>query len=352
MRRVIISVLAIMFIATASHSLIYGAELAELVNHTTVSDHIMEIEISTTFDYELPSEPLHYEFNAWIDVDDTVVSGNLQVPDGNEYELGFDNEDPCDPWLGFEASGPDISVLDDFGVGTYTFTVNYSGGGSDSTSIDYALPNGDPIPYVTQEPYFIYPLHNAVDVPLNVTFSFAPATDPNLTIGIYVVPRNSSLDVLTYEAEGLPYDTNSHGPVRHSPDTFYDIEYTFDNVVRTVNADGIPAVLDTDAECDIRYTTASLSRPRPPRNVDATDGVFPDKVVVRWTRVPGAKRYRLFRSDTLHSPKIPLGRWRTRPAFADRQVSPGVTYYYWVKSRNLAGVSRFSRYDEGFSDSE
>ncbi len=221
-----------------------------------ISDHVLKIEVSTTYNYDYPEVPLHYEFDAWIQVDSTVVSGSMMAPDESEYEMIYES-DGSDSWFGVNFDNPDPSFLDNFGDGTYTFTVNYEDGSSDSTSIEYQLPGGGPIPYVTQEPQFIYPQHNAIGLPLNCTFQFDPAINPDHTIQIWIEPVEAMSGALSYIEDNLSYDTSSYGPVTLSPETLYEGGYSINYCVNTTNEDGIPVVMDTDAETQIHFTTAS-----------------------------------------------------------------------------------------------
>ena len=223
-----------------------------------VSDHVLKIEMSSSYNYDFPGVPLHYEFKAEIQVDATVVSGSLQVPDGSVYAMSYYSKG-LEAYLIVEIDGSDPSVWDGFGAGTYTFTVNYVSGPSDSTSIDYQLPSGDPIPYVTQEPQFVYPQHDAIDVPLHCTFQFDPASNPDHMIDIWIEPEDGSLEALSYNIMFLPHDTSSYGPVTLSPDTLYEGGYTINHYVNIINADGIPTEIDTDAETQILFTTVSQS---------------------------------------------------------------------------------------------
>ena len=224
----------------------------------SVSDHVFKIEISTTYDYDTPSDPTSYEFDAGIQVDETVVSGSLQTPSNKVYPLVLLEEDG-ERWFEFYFSSFNLDDLNDFGDGTYTFMIDYSDETSDSTNIDYTLPNGDPIPPVTQVPAFVYPLQEAMDVPLAVSFQFDPASDPNLEISLSWEPEDESPEPLAAEVDRLPYNTSSYGPVVMSPNIYYDVEVVLNRAVWTVNADGIPSVVDKDAECDIYFTTTSSS---------------------------------------------------------------------------------------------
>ena len=252
--------------------------------HASVSDHVFEVEISTTYDYGVPGDVTYYEFDAWLHVDDTVVSGTLQTPSSNVYPLELDIDE--ERWLGLYRASSNLDDLADFNDGIYTFTVNYLGGDSNTTDVNYTLPNGDPIPPVTQVPAFIYPLNEATYVPLSIIFQFEPATDPNITISVGWEPEYETPGALCGEVEDLPYDTSSYGPVMLSPDIYYDIEVIFNHMVRAVNADGIPTVVDKDAECDIFFTTIS------------SDGVSPPYYLPQTVVLADANKEYMFIKDT------------------------------------------------------
>jgi len=221
-----------------------------------VSDHVQKIIMSSSYNYDFPGVPLHYEFRAALQVDATVVSGSMQVPDGSVYVMSYYSKG-TEAYLEVNVNGSDPSVWDGFGAGTYTFTVNYVSDPSETTSIDYQLPGGDPIPYVTQEPQFVYPQHNAIDVPLNCTFQFDPVSNSDHMIDIWIEPDDGTLEALSYNTMFLPYDTSSYGPVTLSPDTLYEGGYSINHYVNMINADGIPTEMDTDAETYILFTTES-----------------------------------------------------------------------------------------------
>ncbi|UCE18915.1 MAG: hypothetical protein JSV84_00755, partial [Gemmatimonadota bacterium] len=219
-----------------------------------VSDHVLEIIMSSTYNYDLPDVELHYEFDVEIEVDATVDSGKMYTPDGTEYPMTYEN-DGVEAWLGVHRDISDPITWDGFGAGTYIFKIYYPNGSYYSTSVDYQLPNGDPIPYVTQEPRFLYPQHDAANVPLLCTFQFDPATNPDHVIDIWIEPEDGP--GLSYDIMGLPHDTTSYGPVTLSPDTLYEGGYTINHFFSFENADGIPTEIDTDAGTEINFTTAT-----------------------------------------------------------------------------------------------
>ena len=89
--------------------------------------------------------------------------------------------------------------------------------------------------------------------------------------------------------------------------------------------------------------------PSAPTGVSASDGTYTDKVRVTWNSVSGATAYEVWRSnDSDSSSASKLGDSTISP-FGDSSVTPGTTYYYWVKARNDCGTSDFSLSDSGYA---
>ncbi|MCP3910590.1 MAG: hypothetical protein GY713_06525 [Actinomycetia bacterium] len=89
--------------------------------------------------------------------------------------------------------------------------------------------------------------------------------------------------------------------------------------------------------------------PPPPTGVSASDGTFTDRVRVTWNSATGATSYEVWRHTTNNS----SGATRIAPSvtgtlYDDFGVSTGVTYYYWVKSKNSGGTSGFSGSNSGY----
>ena len=84
--------------------------------------------------------------------------------------------------------------------------------------------------------------------------------------------------------------------------------------------------------------------PLAPRNVQASQGAYSDKVALSWNAVIGATGYEIWRSETndyadaalLVSPVAGV------LTYDDESVTPETVYSYWLKARNASGVSVFS----------
>ena len=88
-----------------------------------------------------------------------------------------------------------------------------------------------------------------------------------------------------------------------------------------------------------------------PVNVQATDGLYTDKVVVTWNGTSG-NYFRVYRNTSNNSgTATALGSWQTSTTYNDVSGNTNVTYYYWVKAASDANGSNsteFSAYDTGW----
>jgi cellulose 1,4-beta-cellobiosidase len=84
-------------------------------------------------------------------------------------------------------------------------------------------------------------------------------------------------------------------------------------------------------------------------NVQASDGIYMDKVEVTWSAPSGATSYTVYRAGS-SSPwalKKSLGS-TSETFFNDTTAVPKTTYYYYVKASNAYGTSDYSSYDVGY----
>jgi hypothetical protein len=74
------------------------------------------------------------------------------------------------------------------------------------------------------------------------------------------------------------------------------------------------------------------------------------KVNVRWNAVSGAKIYEVWRAIKLVSEggnPVRVG-FLPGTSFDDTSGARGTTYYYWIKSRDSWGTSKYSAPDTGY----
>ncbi len=224
-----------------------------------IIDHILMIEMSLSYDFGegyASNMPVDYEFDAWMRVDDTVVSGTIRTPGGTVYPAEMETDDG-ENWLGIGVGSPQLEDLADFTDGEYRFTVVYTNGTSQSTSILFALEDGGPIPPVDQVLVAEYPVHRSTDVPLAIHVKLIPLDNPDWTYGLEWFPVDEDSDALSGGLEELPYTTTTAGPLNLSPNTLYEIELTTNHAIWSTNEDGIPYVVDKDSEVEIQFTTVS-----------------------------------------------------------------------------------------------
>jgi len=98
------------------------------------------------------------------------------------------------------------------------------------------------------------------------------------------------------------------------------------------------------------YRPRDLALGLSPQNVVASDGEYPDKVLVSWDSLVDATEYKVFRSvsgDPDTAKEIAIV---DEPAtsYDDIKAAHGTVYNYWVKGSNIGSESTFSSSDDGF----
>ena len=94
--------------------------------------------------------------------------------------------------------------------------------------------------------------------------------------------------------------------------------------------------------------------PNPPSSVHASNGNYPDHVTISHSWAPngnngGNPTFKFYRSNSPGSTKSYLG--FSGGSYSDYGVTPGITYYYWVKTQDNHGTSAYSEYDSGYASS-
>ena len=85
-----------------------------------------------------------------------------------------------------------------------------------------------------------------------------------------------------------------------------------------------------------------------PTGLVASDGAYSTKISLAWEHTRGATLYRIFRAQS-PDPGAATDVGNTASIlFYDPHVSPGVTYYYWVRAESAGGASQLSAPDSGY----
>ncbi len=84
--------------------------------------------------------------------------------------------------------------------------------------------------------------------------------------------------------------------------------------------------------------------------VNATDGLYHDRIEVTWNSIPGASYYQLY-YNTADDPQTssPYGGWQTETNKTITTATRGILYYYWVKAAMDQYGGMASGYGEGDS---
>lgn len=86
--------------------------------------------------------------------------------------------------------------------------------------------------------------------------------------------------------------------------------------------------------------------PTTPQNLNASDKLYGNKIVVKWVKVDLAEKYNLYRSlnDTLNFSQLATV---TDTVYSDTTATASLVYYYKVQAQNQDGKSNYSNSDSG-----
>jgi len=242
-----------------------------------IGEHVLKIEMSKTYDYRYDAGSTYrYSFDAAVQADAGIASIVMTTPGGSDYTLTLEVENG-ERWFNYHVSSFNEADLASFTAGIYTFMVGYGAGGSDTTTVLYALPGGAPIPPVTQRPMLLYPSDGSSGAPVPLTFQYEALQDAAWTAGLEWEATTGSDGG---SVEGLPSSTNSYGPVNLDPNTAYQVWLNIGHVVWGTNPDGIPTVVDTDAEESFTFTTGPAVLPDIDMVMIMTEQEYVDGAVV------------------------------------------------------------------------
>ncbi|MDZ4197948.1 MAG: hypothetical protein U1E27_01540 [Kiritimatiellia bacterium] len=115
--------------------------------------------------------------------------------------------------------------------------------------------------------------------------------------------------------------------------------------VRTV-VNGVPS--------DFGYSHEGFWNPGPaaPTNVQATDGLFVNRIRLTWNSSTNATGYQIWRALINDKLAAALVATQTGTTYFDDWIDPQLTYHYWVKALNSEGISGFSGSNPGFARPE
>lgn len=83
--------------------------------------------------------------------------------------------------------------------------------------------------------------------------------------------------------------------------------------------------------------------------VQASKGIYPDKVRVNWSSSEGATSYEVWRHTSNNSSlAAQIASSINTNSFNDTSAAIGTTYYYWIKAQNSNGTSRLTSSDSGY----
>jgi len=119
-------------------------------------------------------------------------------------------------------------------------------------------------------------------------------------------------------------------------------EYYYSIVGKNINGEG-----------EFSEPVVGFKKLRAPTNIQATDGLFTNKVRIIWDSVPGAKYYAIFQNsenDSDSAKCISKDLIVTDTIFDDVSSIPEKKYFYFVKAINDFNTSEYSEGDEGSMD--
>lgn len=99
---------------------------------------------------------------------------------------------------------------------------------------------------------------------------------------------------------------------------------------------------------DFSASDAGSREISPPEDVEASDGQYSDRIVIKWSSCYGATHYKVYRNTTPVATELNVLSgliWIPDTSFTDLTAVTGVTYYYWVR----AAKSELGSYASGFS---
>ncbi len=186
-------------------------------------------------------------------------------------------------------------------------------------------------------------------------FLFLAPTGIWASDGIYTnkinISWNSVIGAEEYYIDRSTTSTGNYTNITNTISTSYD-DYTapagttyYYKVRAYCILKGYSASGDFDAGFAILIST-NISAPT---NVIASDGVYANRIEIIWSTVSNAEEYHVYRSTNSGGIYSEIGMTTTATTYDDTTGTPGIVYYYKIRSYSAAaGFSFFSEYDSGY----
>jgi hypothetical protein len=184
-----------------------------------------------------------------------------------------------------------------------------------------------------------------VPVPTGVTASDSTYTDKVL------VTWDVAEGAASYEIwSGLSASPAASEKIGEAPglsfaDTACDVDTTYHYWVRA----RVGGILSQFSVSDTGSRRSTAPPSAPPAWVDASDGAYIHRIHIRWPDTAETAEYEVWRNTVNASSSATLICTTAARSCDDTNVIAGMTYYYWLRGRNLSGVSAFSLPDSGYA---
>lgn len=253
------------------------------------------------------------------------------------------------------------AALTDTALATPNFRIDLNGTYIVQLVVSDGIQNSDPdtvlVSTINSRPVANAGLDQSVSVGDTVTLDGRQSSDPDG-------------DVITYRWTliSLPAGTTAalNNPALSQPSFQADVAGSY--AAQLIVNDGAFDSLSDSVTVHAGAVDDCTSPPEAPALVTASDGDFPDRVLVEWTAVNGAQAYRVYRSATPDSAAAePVSDWISATSFNDASAPPPITetpagcgcaaqpavtpvnQYYWVLARTTDScVSDFGASDLGY----
>jgi hypothetical protein len=93
-----------------------------------------------------------------------------------------------------------------------------------------------------------------------------------------------------------------------------------------------------------------MLKPFAPTEISATYGTYYDKIQISWEIVTGATSYEIWRNTDNDPAEASMIADNSTSPYNDTSAVPGTTYWYWIKAKNVAGVSEFTGDASGYRE--